>query len=41
MTAVRMQNDPCQEKMKNRLNVACYVIFVTTKSAETLVICDF
>lgn len=41
MTSVRMQNDPCQEKIQNRLNATCCVIFVTTKSAETPVVCDF
>jgi hypothetical protein len=36
-----MKNDPCQEKMQNRFNDASCVIFVTTKNAKTLVMCDF
>lgn len=38
---MRMQNDPCQEIIQICLHVAPCVMFVTSKSAETLAICDF
>jgi hypothetical protein len=36
-----MRNDPYQEKSKIDLNSIRCVIFVTTKNAETLIVCDF
>lgn len=36
-----MQNDLCQEKIQNHVSAANCVMFVTSKSAEILVICDF